>query len=180
MTVAHAPTQLVFESMGTVVTVLSTVLIDVTTTEAVKSTFRELDERFSLYREDSEASAIRRDRSLIRSASELYRDMYSDAVAWLAATGGAFTPHRPDGVVDLSSVVKARGIEAAGDVLVAHGHLDWCLNAGGDILVSGALASGEPWSVGIETLQLVQKAYDIDVLASAADGTVWASPVFTA
>jgi hypothetical protein len=28
--------------------------------------------------------------------------------------------------------------------------------------------------------QLVQKAYDIDVLASASDGTVWASPVFTA
>ena len=33
---------------------------------------------------------------------------------------------------------------------------------------------------GIETLQLVQNAYDIDVLASAADGTVWASPVLTA
>jgi FAD:protein FMN transferase len=233
MTVAHAPTQLVF---------------DVATTEAVKSAFRELEERFSLYREDSEASAIGRDRSLIRSASESYRDMYWDAVAWLAATGGAFTPHRPDGVVDLSGVVKARAIEAAGDILVAHGHEDWCLNAGGDVLVSGAQASGDPWSVGIvdpddrgqlwsridthpgrmavatsgvqergehvwrmasentftqvtvaaadietadvlatailgggiETLQLVQKAYDIDVLASAADGTVWASPVFTA
>lgn len=248
MTVALAPTPLVFESMGTVVTVISTVAFDVATTEAVTSAFRELDERFSLYREDSEASAISRDRSLIRSASEWYRDMYWDAVAWLAATGGAFTPHRPDGVVDLSGVVKARAIEAAGDVLVAHGHLDWCLNAGGDVLVSGTQASGEPWSVGIvdpddrgqlwsridthpgrmavatsgvqergehvwrmvsgntftqvtvaaadietadvlatailaggiETLQLVQKGYNIDVLASAADGTVWASPVFTA
>ena len=49
MTVAHAPT--------------------------VKSAFRELEERFSLYREDSEASAIGRDRSLIRSASESYRDL---------------------------------------------------------------------------------------------------------
>ena len=223
-------------------------VFDVATTEAVKSAFRELEERFSLYREDSEASAIGRDRSLIRSASESYRDMYWDAVAWLAATCGAFTPHRPDGVVDLSGVVKARAIEAAGDILVAHGHEDWCLNAGGDVLVSGAQASGDPWSVGIvdpddrgqlwsridthpgrmavatsgvqergehvwrmasentftqvtvaaadietadvlatailgggiETLQLVQKAYDIDVLASAADGTVWASPVFTA
>lgn len=222
-------------------------VFDVATTEAVKSAFRELEERFSLYREDSEASAIGRDRSLIRSASESYRDMYWDAVAWLAATGGAFTPHRPDGVVDLSGV-KARAIEAAGDILVAHGHEDWCLNAGGDVLVSGAQASGDPWSVGIvdpddrgqlwsridthpgrmavatsgvqergehvwrmasentftqvtvaaadietadvlatailgggiETLRLVQKAYDIDVLASAADGTVWASPVFTA
>ena len=91
MTVALAPTQLVFESMGTVVTVISTVAFDVATTEAVTSAFRELDERFSLYREDSEASAISRDRSLIRSASESYRDMYWDAVAWLVATGGAFT-----------------------------------------------------------------------------------------
>jgi len=40
MTVAHAPTQLVFESMGRVVTVLSTVPIDVTTTEAVESASR--------------------------------------------------------------------------------------------------------------------------------------------
>ena len=28
-------------------------------------------------------------------------------------------------------------------------HLDWCLNAGGDVLVSGIQASGEPWTVGI-------------------------------
>jgi FAD:protein FMN transferase len=248
MTVALAPTRLVFESMGTVVTVVSTVPIGTSTAEALQAVFRELEERFSLYRHDSEASAIGRDRSLIRSASEPYRDMYWDAVAWLAATGGAFTPHRPDGVVDLSGVVKARAIEAAGDVLVAHGHFDWCLNAGGDVLVSGTQASGEPWTVGIvdpddrarlwtqidmhpgrmavatsgvqergehvwrlvsenkftqvtvaaadietadvlatailsggiETLQLAQKAYDIDVLAQASDGTVWASPVFTA
>jgi thiamine biosynthesis lipoprotein len=248
MTVALAPTRLVFESMGTVVTVVSTVPIGTSTADAIKGAFRDLDERFSLYRHDSEASAIGRDRSLIRSASEPYRDMYWDAVAWLAATGGAFTPHRPDGVVDLAGVVKARAIEAAGDILVAHGHLDWTLNAGGDVLVSGAQASGEPWTVGIvdpddrgrlwtqiathpgrmaiatsgvqergehvwrmasettltqvtvaaadietadvlatailgggiTTLQLVQKAYDIDVLAQATDGTVWASPVFTA
>jgi len=179
--------------------------IGTATAEAVESALRELDERFSLYREDSEASAIGRDRSLIRSASESYRDMYWDAVAWLAATGGAFTPHRPDGVVDLSGVVKARAIEAAGDVLVAHGHLDWCLNAGGDVLVSGAQASGEPWSVGIvdpdDRGQLWSR---IDThpgrMAVATSGvqergehvwrmvsentftqvTVWASPVFTA
>ena len=149
MTVALVPTRLVFETMGTVVTVVSTVPIGATTADAVKAAFLELDERFSLYRHDSEASAIGRDRSLIRSASEQYRDMYWDAVAWLAATGGAFTPHRPDGVVDLSGVVKARAIEAAGDLLVAHGHEDWCLNAGGDVLVSGTQASGEPWTVGI-------------------------------
>ncbi|HET7724957.1 MAG TPA: FAD:protein FMN transferase, partial [Propionibacteriaceae bacterium] len=218
------------------------------TAHAVVAAFAELEERFSLYREDSEASRIGRDRSRIRTASEPYRDMYWDAVAWLAVTGGAFTPHRPDGVVDLSGIVKARAIEAAGDVLVADGHLDWCLNAGGDVLVSGLQASGEPWTVGIvdpddrgrlwtqvetrpgrlavatsgtqergehvwrmassttftqvtvaaadietadvlatailaggvDTLQLVQRGYDIDVLAQASDGRVWASPVFHA
>jgi len=246
--VALAPTRLVFESMGTVVTVVSTLPVGASTADAIHDAFRELDERFSLYRHDSEASCIGRDRSLIRSASEPYRDMYWDAVAWLSSTGGAFTPHRPDGVVDLSGVVKARAIEASGDILVADGHLDWCLNAGGDVLVSGTQASGEPWTVGIvdpddrsrlwtqidthpgrmavatsgiqergehvwrmasdttftqvtvaaadietadvlatailsggiETLQLVQKAYDIDVLAQASDGVVWASPVFSA
>ncbi len=240
--------QLVFEAMGTVVTLVSTEPVLASTVGAVVGAFAELEERFSLHREDSEASAIGRDRSLIRTASEPYRDMYWDAVAWLAATGGAFTPHRPDGVVDLSGIVKARAIEAAGDVLVAAGHLDWCLNAGGDVLVSGVQASGEAWTVGIvdaddrgrlwtqlatrpgrlavatsgvqergehvwrlasastftqvtvaaadietadvlatailgggvDTLQLVQRGYDIDVLAQSSDGTVWASPVFLA
>ena len=32
---------------------------------------------------------------------------------------------------------------------MAHGHQDWCLNAGGDVLVSGTQASGQPWTVGI-------------------------------
>jgi thiamine biosynthesis lipoprotein ApbE len=76
MAVGLVPARLVFESLCTVVTVISTVPMDTATADAVKGAFRELDERFSLYRHDSEASAIGRDRSLIRSASEPYRDMY--------------------------------------------------------------------------------------------------------
>lgn len=43
-----------------------------------------------------------------------------------------------------------------------------------DVLATAILGGG------IATLQLAQKAYDIDVLAQAGEGTVWASPVFTA
>jgi len=43
-----------------------------------------------------------------------------------------------------------------------------------DVLATAILAGG------VTTLQLVQGKYDIDVLASAHDGRVWASPVFTA
>jgi thiamine biosynthesis lipoprotein len=242
------PAPLVFDTMGTVVTLLTAVPLDPTISDAVQDAFRVLDERFSLYKPESEASLVGHGRVGIRTASAAYQEMYWAAIAWSEATDRAFTPHRPDGVIDLSGVVKARGIQAAGEVLALHGHTDWCLNAGGDVLVAGVQETGEPWVVGIvdpddrtqmwsqfatrpgrlavatsgiqergehvwrmaaddtftqvtvaaaeietadvlatailaggvTTLQLVQGKYDIDVLASAHDGRVWASPVFTA
>ena len=242
------PAPLVFETMGTVVTLLTAVPLDPTSSDAVQDAFRVLDERFSLYKPESEASRVGPGRVGVRTASAAYQERYGAAIAWSEATDRAFTPHRPDGVIDLSGVVKARAIQAAGEVLALHGHTDWCLNAGGDVLVAGVQETGEPWIVGIvdpddrtqmwsqfatrpgrlavatsgiqergehvwrmaaddtftqvtvaaaeietadvlatailaggvTTLQLVQGKYDIDVLASAHDGRVWASPVFTA
>jgi len=244
--VGTMPAPLIFETMGTVVTLLTNAPLDDATSDAVQGAFRALDEKFSLYKPESEASLVGHGRVGIRTASPEYQEVYWAAVKWSEATDRAFTPHRPDGVIDLSGVVKARGIQAAADVLVAHGHTDWCLNAGGDVLVAGAQASGEPWVVGIvdpddrtalwtqfstgpgrlavatsgvqergehvwrmaaddtfsqvsvaaadietadvlatailaggvTTLQLVQEKYDIDVLACAHDGRVWASPIF--
>ena len=241
------PTPLVFETMGTVVTLVSVAPLDDATREEVQDAFRELDAKFSLYRPESEASLVGAGRAGVRTASAEYQEMYWAAITWSEATDRAFTPHRPDGVIDLSGVVKARGIQAAGDVLARHGHTDWCLNAGGDVLVAGVQDTGEPWLVGIvdpddrtrmwsqfatrsgrlavatsgiqergehvwrmaaddtftqvtvaaadietadvlatailaggvTTLQLVQGKFDIDVLASAYDGRVWASPIFT-
>jgi thiamine biosynthesis lipoprotein len=43
-----------------------------------------------------------------------------------------------------------------------------------DVLATAILAGG------VTTMQLVQEKYDIDVLACAHDGRVWASPVFQA
>jgi thiamine biosynthesis lipoprotein len=242
------PDPLIFETMGTVVTLLTNLPLDDATSDSVQAAFRALDEKFSLYKPDSEASLVGHGRVGIRTASAEYQEVYWAAVKWSEDTDRAFTPHRPDGVIDLSGVVKARGIQAAADVLVAHGHTDWCLNAGGDVLVAGAQASGEPWVVGIvdpddrtamwsqfaarpgrlavatsgvqergehvwrmaadatfsqvtvaaagietadvlatailaggvTTMQLVQERFDIDVLACAHDGRVWASPVFQA
>lgn len=237
---------LVFEAMGTVVTVVTTRPLDEAAAASVQAAFAALDEQFSLYKPESEASQVGHGRVGVRAASASYQETYWAAVAWSEATDRAFTPHRPDGVIDLSGIVKARGIQAAADALVAHGHTDWCVNAGGDVLVSGAQASGEPWVVGIvdpddrsqlwsqfvtrpgrlavatsgiqergehvwrmaaddtftqvtvaaadietadvlatailaggvTTLQHVQTAYDIDVLACGHEGKVWASPVF--
>ncbi|NQX10263.1 FAD:protein FMN transferase [Microbacteriaceae bacterium VKM Ac-2855] len=114
----------------------------------IVSVFAAADERFSLYRADSEASRIARGELAMTASSSEMRDAYADAIAWRTATDGAFTPHRPDGVIDLAGTVKARAIAVAGDALEAARCADWLLTVGGDILGAGDY-DGAPWSIGI-------------------------------
>ncbi|MGX5716114.1 FAD:protein FMN transferase [Arthrobacter sp. MAHUQ-56] len=120
-------------------------------TAVVERLFRDLDETFSLYRTDSEASMLARGELALRDASEQMRERYAEAHEWRLRTDGAFTPERPDGVLDLSGLVKGHAIREAGTSLLALGRRDWCLNAGGDVLVSGSPrpGSGQPWKAGI-------------------------------
>ncbi|SDS44038.1 thiamine biosynthesis lipoprotein [Pseudarthrobacter equi] len=120
-------------------------------TDVVERLFRELDETFSLYRPASEASRLARGELTLRSASPEMRARYAEAHEWRLLTGGAFSPERPDGVLDLSGLIKGHAIREAGRSLLALGRRDWCLNAGGDILVSGSPVpgSGAAWKAGI-------------------------------
>ena len=159
-----------FNCMGTVVslTLPSTSGADelVAATAVVEQLFAGLDEAFSLYRPDSEASRIARAEIMLPDASEDVRRLYAGAAGWRLVTEGAFTPERPDGVLDLSGIVKGHAIQEAGTSLLALGLRDWCLNAGGDVLVHGspvpasagdgttesgspAPGSGQPWRAGI-------------------------------
>ncbi|PTT67566.1 FAD:protein FMN transferase [Arthrobacter sp. HMWF013] len=117
----------------------------------VERLFRDLDQIFSLYRPDSEASRLARGDLSLRAASAAMRGRYEEAMAWRLRTEGAFTPERPDGVLDLSGLIKAHAIRESGTSLLALGRADWCLNAGGDVLVSGSPVPGsyEPWDAGI-------------------------------
>lgn len=139
----------VFAAMGTMVSVHSVRPLPRAVEDAVMGAFVVLEERFSLWRPDSEASAVARRETGVTDTSETYRLVYELAVRWRARTQGAFTPHRPDGVIDLSGIVKALALDAARDVLVSAGFADWCLNAGGDVLTDGVGPDGRPWVVGI-------------------------------
>lgn len=141
-----------FESMGTVVSISARPLTnahwdDICTD--VEAAFCALDARFSLYRPESELSRIARGELSLTEASVELREVYALAIEWRGTTHGAFTPHRPDGVVDLNGVVKALAIDSAGQVLTAGGISDWCINAGGDLLCRGTADAERPWSVGI-------------------------------
>lgn len=145
--VQHA-TPFVFEAMGTVISVTVSGGVPDLTQAALRDTFEELEARFSLYRPDAEGARVARREVSVRQASEQYRAVYDAAVDWRALTDGAFTPHRPDGNIDLSGIVKAMAIDAAAAVLDADG-ADWLINAGGDVLASGSQADGRHWVVGI-------------------------------
>lgn len=133
----------VFDVMGTVASLRAD--IDEVALGRVRAVFEDAEARFSLYRPDSELSGIRGGTLRLADASAELREMYALAIDWRIATDGAFTPHRPDGMIDLDGVVKAWAMERAAREL----RTDWCLNVGGDVLVSGVQPDGAPWSLGV-------------------------------
>lgn len=128
-----------FTTMGTVVSLRAVYDTPVGDVEAV---FADADARFSLYRPESEASRIARGELTLTAASEQMRTAYTESLQWRTATDGAFTPHRPDGVIDLAGTVKATTMAHAARLL---GDGEWLLDVGGDVLTS-PLGS---WRVGI-------------------------------
>jgi len=137
-----------FETMGTVVSLRGA------TPEAaseVRAVFAGYDHRYSLYDPSSVLSRVADGSVRLADTPSEVRDVYALAVDWRERTGGAFTPHRPDGVIDLSGVVKALAVRDAGAVLDAatDGDGDWMVSAGGDVLVRGHHRADDPWSVGV-------------------------------
>lgn len=141
----------VFDTMGTTVSLRlagAAASASASVLGEVERAFRMLDERFSLYRTDSEISLVARGELRLTRASTDLREAYAEALEWSVRTGGAFTPHRPDGVVDLSGTIKATAMDASARVLDSAGEGDWMLVAGGDILTRGTL-DGLPWRAGV-------------------------------
>jgi thiamine biosynthesis lipoprotein len=132
--------------MGTVVSLRGA---DEATADEVRRVFDAYDRTYSLWDPASPLSAVARGELRLADTPDAVRDTYALALGWRDRTGGAFTPHRPDGVVDLSGIVKALAARDAGEVLdrrVPTG--SWLLDAGGDVLVRGEHEGGA-WTVGV-------------------------------
>ena len=130
----------VWEVMGTVVSLRIPDRFESqrdATVAGVQSVFAMYDETYSLYRDDSPLSRLARSEVTLAELDDDIRDTYSRAIEWRNRTGGAFTPHRADGVIDLSGIVKADAIAAGASVLRANGVDEFSLNVGGDIVVAG-------------------------------------------
>jgi thiamine biosynthesis lipoprotein len=104
----------------------------------IRSRWSELEQRFSLYRPDSELSQVADGRISLLEASAELRAAYEEAVRWREETNGDFTPHRPDGVLDLDGIVKAHALRDAAAELDAAGMTEWLVDIGGDVVVADA------------------------------------------
>jgi thiamine biosynthesis lipoprotein len=109
---------------------------------------REVDARFSTYREDSEIRRLDAGTlSTVDSSTDVRTVLAACAGLW-RDTDGFFDAYAT-GALDPSGYVKGWSVEVASARLAAAGSPNHCLNAGGDIRLRGEPSPGRPWRVGI-------------------------------
>jgi FAD:protein FMN transferase len=123
---------------------------------------READRLFSTYQHDSEVNRIRRGELDLAQADQLVRQVVEACQQAEELTQGAFTDKLPDadGVLRFNptGLVKGWAAERAASRLADLPGASFCLNAGGDVVVGGAIGAaqggsggpGATWRVGIE------------------------------
>ncbi|WP_422756636.1 FAD:protein FMN transferase [Micromonospora sp. WMMD708] len=154
--------------MGTAISLdLATDLPAATLRELADDTFRwlrEVDARFTTYREDSEVRRLDRGDLPPAGASADLRAVLARCADLWADTDGFFDAYAT-GRLDPSGYVKGWAAQVASDRLVAAGAVDHCLNAGGDVRVRGHSSSGRPWRIG------VRHPWDADATCLVLTGT---------
>jgi FAD:protein FMN transferase len=115
------------------------------------SSLRRADARFSTFKPESEVSRLGRGELTLDACSLELRRVMALADQLRSDSGGHFDVHghRADGGLDPSGVVKGWAVEEAAWILDAAGARNYAINAGGDVLVRGEPAPGEPWRIGI-------------------------------
>ncbi|MEV7991352.1 FAD:protein FMN transferase [Streptomyces sp. NPDC086077] len=112
--------------------------------DAVYDWLREVDDRFSPFKADSEVSRLDRGEIGTGEVSADLAEVLGVCERYRVATGGAFDARLPGRGLDPCAVVKGWSVQRAAELLTAAGVRRFCLNAGGDVVVAGG-----PWRVGV-------------------------------
>jgi thiamine biosynthesis lipoprotein len=111
--------------------------------------FAAVDARFSVFKDDSEISALNQGRITATEVSPEMREVLGLAAQTRRDTGGYFDARRADGSLDPCGIVKGWAIRNAARRLIDAGVEDFFVDAGGDIQTGGRNPDGGEWSVGI-------------------------------
>lgn len=136
--------------------------------------FSAVDQRFSLYRDDSEITALNAGRITLAQASPDMREVLALADKTKRQTHGYFDIRRADDTLDPSGIVKGWAVRNAAAFMAAGGARHYFVDAGGDIQTSGKNADGADWVIGIRNPfndQQIIKALALQGRAMATSGT---------
>ena len=141
--------------------------------EAVFSDLRWVDTVFSTYRPDSDVSRLNRGEVTLAECHPAVADVARLCDEARRRTGGAFDPDLPapggGRRFDPSGLVKGWAAERAASHL-ARLDLDFCLNAGGDVVVRAGDDSA-PWRIGIEDPEQIRRILGVVPVRSGAVAT---------
>lgn len=143
----------VLHVMGTVVTVdLRDREVPGSAINEVHAWFREVDERFSTYKPESEISRLGRGETTLDQCHPDVAEVLAICEELRVLSNGAFNAWRArrDGRLDPSGVVKGWSVDHAASLLEAAGAENFAINAGGDLLARGVPEPGRKWRVGIQ------------------------------
>jgi len=144
--------------------------------DAMFDHLRDIDDRFSTYRPDSEISRLGRGELTPDFCSPDVRDVLERCEALRSLSHGYFDirASRADAGLDPSGFVKGWAVEAAAAILDAAGARNYCLNAGGDVITRGQPEPGRRWRVGIrhpDLPDMLATVLETRDLAVATSGT---------
>lgn len=132
--------------MGTGVSVDVPGLDNAALIETVFKRLRQIDRRFSTYKDRSEVSRFRRGELLDAELSAEFQAVMRACLKLEKDTNGYFSAWF-QGQFDPSGYVKGWAIREAGKVIEAAGYHTYCVGIGGDIL---ARSQSKIWRIGIE------------------------------
>ncbi|MFI5873727.1 FAD:protein FMN transferase [Streptomyces sp. NPDC051445] len=134
--------------------------------DAVFAWLHEVDARFSPFRADSEVSRYGRGELSADGLSAGLVEVLGICDRYRTATGGAFDVRLPGRALDPCAVVKGWSVQRAADLLTGAGLRRFCLNAGGDVVVSGG-----PWRVGVRHPGIADRLCAVLALTDGAVAT---------
>ena len=120
---------------------------DETVFEAAFGRLKEIDERFSTYKPDSEVSKFAAGKIAGTDMSDELKEVIEACREAQKMTDGYFSAWSA-GAFDPSGYVKGWAIAEAGKVIEGKGFKTYCIGAGGDILARSS--SDKVWNIGIQ------------------------------
>ena len=134
--------------------------VELEVVDALYRWFERVDELFSTWRDDSEISRIGRGELAVADASPAVATVLALCDEVRALSGGAFDvtfgararldPRPGLGPLDPSGLVKGWAVERAAAMLLDAGVRQFCINAGGDVVVRGRPPAQAAWRIGIQ------------------------------